>query len=141
METGDRSTRMPSMLGSLAVAFGALTLLAGGSVLFGPPSVREAAGNIVLPVLWFNFLSGPVYILAGWAILRRSPVARLLTGALAAAIAALLALLVVLILAGTPWEPRTLVAMTFRLAFWLVIRRLLWSAKGRRREAPPGTGT
>lgn len=76
METGIGRRRAPLIAGTLAVAFGALSVLAGGTVLFGPQSVQAAAGNLVLPVLWFNVLSGPVYVLAGWAVLSRRSWAR-----------------------------------------------------------------
>ena len=43
---------------AVAVVFGALTILSGGTVLFGGDAAREAAGKVVPFVLWFNFLSG-----------------------------------------------------------------------------------
>ena len=58
-------------LGALAVAFGLATLLEGGSVLFGGPSARAAAGNVVPFVLVFNFVAGFGYVLAGVATLRQ----------------------------------------------------------------------
>lgn len=112
--------RWSSVVGAIALVFGALTVVSGGSVLFGPQSVRAAAGDVVLPVLWFNFLSGLAYVVAGIAMLRRRAWARVLAGLIAASIALMLAVLVVLILAGTPWEPRTLGAMTLRLVFWIL---------------------
>ena len=141
METGIGRRRAPLIAGTLAVAFGALSVLAGGTVLFGPQSVQAAAGNVVLPVLWFNFLSGPVYMLAGWAVLSRRPWARRLAGVIAAAIAIMLAVLIALILAGTPWEPRTLAAMTFRLVFWLIVRRVAMPEPGGRRSSSRDTSS
>ena len=49
----------------IAVVFGLLTIKSGGSVLFIDGIDREDAGNYVPFVLWFNFLTGFVYLFAG----------------------------------------------------------------------------
>lgn len=49
----------------IAIIFGLLTLKSGGEVLFIDGAGRQAAGNYVPYVLWFNFLMGFVYIIAG----------------------------------------------------------------------------
>lgn len=54
-----------------ANVFGAMTVLAGGRALFGSLESRADLGNAVPFVLWFNFLIGFVYILAGTGLLRR----------------------------------------------------------------------
>lgn len=54
----------------VAVGFGLLTIKEGGTVLFGGESARAAAGNHVPFALWFNFLAGFAYVIAGaglWA--------------------------------------------------------------------------
>ena len=56
------------IFGAIAVLFGIITLIEGGSVLFLHGPARLAAGNFVPVVLWVNFLSGFIYILAGLAI-------------------------------------------------------------------------
>lgn len=53
----------------IAVIFGAITLFAGGSVLFIDGDARASAGNYVPFVLWFNFIAGFAYILAGIGLL------------------------------------------------------------------------
>ena len=49
----------------ITVIFGLLTIKSGGSVLFVDGVAREEAGNYVPFVLWFNFLSGFAYLIAG----------------------------------------------------------------------------
>lgn len=49
----------------LAVGFGLLTIKESGTVLFGDEAARAAAGNYVPFVLWFNFISGFAYVIAG----------------------------------------------------------------------------
>jgi hypothetical protein len=103
------------------VAFGALTILSGGAVLFGGPAARATAGNVVPFVLWFNFLSGLVYVLAGIGIALRRPWAAKLAILLAAAIAAVFALFGLHVARGGAFETRTVGAMTLRLAVWIAI--------------------
>ncbi|RKZ68281.1 MAG: hypothetical protein DRQ44_04675, partial [Gammaproteobacteria bacterium] len=52
----------------IAVVFGLLTIKSGGSVLFIDGADRQAAGNYVPFVLWFNFSAGFLYIVAGVGI-------------------------------------------------------------------------
>ena len=47
----------------VAVVFGAASIRASGSVLFGDGA--QAAGQVVGFVLWFNFFAGFAYIVAG----------------------------------------------------------------------------
>jgi len=51
-------------LGALAVAFGLLTIQAGGAVLWGEEAA-QAAGAYVPFVVWVNFLAGFGYVAAG----------------------------------------------------------------------------
>ena len=53
------------MISLLAVGLGSLTLKEGGTVLFGGDAVRAAAGNYVPFILWFNFVAGFAYVVAG----------------------------------------------------------------------------
>ncbi|HCF2751418.1 TPA: hypothetical protein NIB35_006709, partial [Pseudomonas aeruginosa] len=53
------------LISLLAIGFGLLTLREGGAVLFVDGAARQAAGHYVPFVLWFNFLAGFAYIVAG----------------------------------------------------------------------------
>lgn len=57
--------RFVLMAGFVAVVFGIVTIFVGGKTLFGSPAERAVAGNIVPFVLWFNFVAGLAYIIAG----------------------------------------------------------------------------
>jgi len=46
---------------AVAVTFGLLTIMEGGTVLFGSEASRVAAGQFVPFVLWFNFLWAVIY--------------------------------------------------------------------------------
>ena len=51
------------LISAVAVVFGLLTIKSGGSVLFIDGVDRQAAGNYVPFVLWFNFIAGFFYAL------------------------------------------------------------------------------
>ncbi len=105
----------------VAIVFGILTILSGGLVLFGGEAVEAAAGDAVPFVLWFNFLSGFVYVLAGLGIATRRSWAAKLAIALPVAIGAVFALLGLHVLQGGAFEMRTVGAMILRLAVWVGI--------------------
>lgn len=104
-----------------AIAFGALTIVSGGRALFGDVAVRAELGNIVPFVLWFNFLAGFFYLVAGaglWLRARWSvQLARLIAGATLIVFFAF----GVHIAGGGSFEMRTAVAMALRLLFWIVV--------------------
>ena len=105
----------------VAVLFGVLTILSGGRVLFGDDAARAAAGNAVWFVLWFNFLSGFAYVLAGVGIAMRRRWSVSLAILLAISIAVVFVLFGLHILSGGAFAMRTVFAMTLRLVVWVAI--------------------
>lgn len=116
--SSERKLRWTAMA---AIAFGALTIVSGGRALFGDVEVRAQLGNIVPFVLWFNFLAGFFYLVAGaglwlkrrWAV----HLARLIAGATLIVFVAF----GVHIAGGAAFEMRTAGAMTLRLLFWIAV--------------------
>lgn len=106
---------------SVAVVFGIMTVFSGGLVLFGGSAVQAAAGDTVRFVVWFNFLSGFAYILAGVGIAAGQRWAKWMAIALAGAIAAAFAGFGLHVVQGGAFEMRTVGALTFRLGVWIVI--------------------
>ena len=115
------SERILKWLAIAAIAFGALTVFSGGRALFGGMEARAELGNVVPFVLWFNFIVGFVYVLAGVALLRTrrwaAPVALLL------AVATVLVFLAfaVHVFAGGAFEARTVGALSLRSLFWIAV--------------------
>jgi hypothetical protein len=107
--------------GAVAVAFGLLTIRAGGAVLFGAEAAREAAGNYVPFVVWFNFLAGFVYVIAGVGLFARARWAAHLALAIAAATLIVFIAFGVHVATGGSYELRTVIAMKLRGALWLAI--------------------
>ncbi len=119
----------------VAVVFGVLTILSGGRVLLGG-AAAQAAGDAVLFVLWFNFLSGFVYVLAGVGIAMRQCWAAMLAIALTAAIAVVFALFGLHVLQGGAFEMRTVSAMSLRLVVWAAIAAVVARISSVKRSIP-----
>jgi hypothetical protein len=104
-----------------AVTFGILTLISGGSALFGSAAARAAVGHAVPFVLWFNFLSGFVYVLAGIGLFLWKRWAAQLSALLAIAILAVFAAFGWHVAWGGAFEVRTVGAMILRSTVWIAI--------------------
>lgn len=108
----------------LGFAFGLLTIKEGGSVLFGSEAARIAAGNYVPFVLWFNFLAGFVYVVAGIGLWLQQKWALWLAIAITWATAITFVALGVHINYGGAYEQRTVIAMSLRTLVWVTISGL-----------------
>ena len=114
------------LISLLAIGFGLLTLREGGAVLFVDGAARQAAGHYVPFVLWFNFLAGFAYVVAGIALWRRQRWAAGLALGIALATALVFAAFGIHVLTGGAYEMRTAAAMALRTTVWLAIAALAW---------------
>jgi hypothetical protein len=105
----------------VAVLFGALTIWSGGHALFGGAAARAAVGNAVGFVLWFNFLCGFFYVLAGLGIWLWRRWAAWLSAAIAITTLFVFAAFGWHVAAGGAFEMRTVWAMTLRAGVWIAI--------------------
>ena len=117
----------------VAVVFGAATIRAGGGVLFGDGA--QAAGNVIGFVLWFNFLAGFAYVVAGAGLWLRRRWSALLALAIAAATVLVFGAFGIHVAAGGAFEARTAWAMTLRSAVWVLIA--VWALREVRPHASP----
>lgn len=106
---------------AVAVVFGLLTIKSGGAVLFIGGEYRQQAGNYVPFVLWFNFLAGFVYLVAGIGLWRRKRWAAWLAIMIVAASVLVFVLLGFYIYSGGSYEMRTIIVMLVRCLVWAVI--------------------
>ncbi len=104
-----------------ALVFGLLTIYSGGQVIFGGAAAREAAGNYLPFVVWFNFIAGFAYVAASVGVLTAQRWAPGLALIIAAATIVVFLAFGVLALIGSPFEMRTVGAMTLRTAVWVGI--------------------
>ena len=103
----------------IAFAFGALTIKSGGAVIFFDGPARLAAGNYLNFVVWFNFIAGFFYILAGLGFLLNKNWTAKLSITIAAATVLVFAAFGIHILMDGSFEMRTVIAMSLRSAIWI----------------------
>ena len=116
-----RPPRRPTILALVAIVFGVVTIVVGGKTLFGGPEARTAAGNIVPFVLWFNFVAGFAYVIAGVGLFLWKRWAAHLSAVIAAATIIVFVAFAIHIFLGGAFEARTVGAMTIRSALWIAI--------------------
>lgn len=109
------------IMAAVAIVFGLMTLKSGGEVIFGGEEARQAAGDYVGFVVWFNFIAGFAYIGAGIGFAIKWATSRWLAALIAAASGAVFAIFGIYIFQGGAFETRTVAAMTLRTGLWLVL--------------------
>ena len=118
----------------IAIGFGLMTIREGGAVLFYDGAARDAAGSYVPFVLWFNFLAGFAYVIAGVGLWMRRRWATWLAMAIAVATALVFLAFGVHVALDGAWERRTVIAMTLRTLVWTGIAAMAW--RGSAANAP-----
>jgi len=131
------ANRMVNLMAIAAIVFGVLTVLTGGRALFGSLESRADFGNAVSFVLWFNFLAGFVYIVAGAGLLLRKRLA--VYTSLFVAVSTILVFVAfgVHVIGGGAFERRTIGAMTVRSLFWIAVTILSIRAMKRTPDLGP----
>lgn len=105
----------------VAVLFGLLTIKSGGSVIFIDGVDRQGAGSYVPFVLWFNFIAGFAYVVAGIGLWMLKQWAARLSAFIVIMTLLIYALLGLYIIAGGEYEMRTIFAMCVRSLVWMFI--------------------
>ena len=112
----------------VAVSFGLLSIFSAGMVLFGPAIAQTSAGAYANFVVWFNFLSGFAYVLAGYGLWTRQGWGIWLALLITAAIAAVSVGFGLHVASGAAYEMRTVAALAFRFALWLAVALIGYQA-------------
>lgn len=111
---------IPSLLATILSLFGFLTLFLSTSVIFDLFGIRAKEGNYVLFIVWANFLSSILYLLASYGFIKnKNWTAILLEITSVILIIAFIALLIY-INSGGIYETKTIGAMIFRISLTLV---------------------
>jgi len=115
------ANRIVNWMAVAAIAFGVVTVLTGGRALFGSLETRADFGKAVPFVLWFNFLVGFVYIVAGVGLLLCRHWA--VYTSLFVAVSTILVFVAfgVHVIGGGAFERRTIFALTIRSLFWMAV--------------------
>ena len=107
-------------------AFGLITMFLSGSIIFDLFGVRAKQGNYVLFVVWANFLSSIIYLVASHGFLKTKKWNTfLLCTSLILLIAAFIGL-IIQINAGVNYETKTIGAMVFRITVTLIFSILAY---------------
>jgi peptidoglycan/LPS O-acetylase OafA/YrhL len=114
------------LISIVAIGFGLLTIKSGGDVLFWSEEAREAAGNYVPFVLWSNFISGFLYVIAGVGLLTMREWAPELSMLITIGIIVLFGIFFLYVVNGGAYENRTVVAMSVRTLVWVIITGLAY---------------
>jgi hypothetical protein len=109
------------LISIVAILFGLLTIKSGGSVIFVDGPDRLAAGNYMPFVVWFNFLAGFIYLVAGAGLWLKKQWAIRLSIFIAVATLIVFIAFGIAILIGQAYEMRTVAAMSLRTIVWTVI--------------------
>lgn len=121
----------------IAAGFGLLTIKEGGMTLIGNEAAVSAAGSYVPFVLWFNFVAGFAYVIAGAGLWMQQRWAVWLAIAIAASTALVFAAFGVHVAIGELYEKRTVIAMSLRTLVWLMIAVIAWRRLLRMKPAMP----
>ena len=114
------------LMAALAVLFGMLTIVAGGSALFGGEVARAEVGNAVPFVLWFNFAAGFAYVVAGVGLWLQAPWGVILALLIAASTIVVFVAFGFHVLSGGAYEMRTIGALALRSLIWIAIAVFGW---------------
>lgn len=120
------SSRLMKALAAVGMVFGALTVFSGWQGLFGDAATRAALGHTVGYVLWFNFLAGFAYVVAGLGLWRGARWGLWFATALALGTALVASAFGVHVLGGGAFEMRTVGALALRLGFWATVAAVGW---------------
>ena len=100
--------------------FALLTLFLSSSVLFDLFNIRQKEGNYVLPVVWANFISSIIYLVAVVGLLKANKWTPLILLFSAMILSEAFVALKVHINHGGIYELKTVTAMIFRIVVTLV---------------------
>ncbi len=128
MTVNRRAGRGLKIAAIVGLLFGILTIVTGGVALFGGADARAPLGNIVPFVLWFNFLAGFAYVVAGIGLLLLHRWAMWLSVFLFVATALVFAAFGAHVLQGGLYEMRTLGALVLRTTLWAIISAMAFAA-------------
>lgn len=113
--------RWAAVAAVIAVLFGGLTIFSGGRALFGDEIARAAVGNAVGFVLWFNFIAGFSYLIAGVGLYSWRRWAAPFSAFIAIATLLVFAAFGGHVVLGGAFEMRTVGALVLRSAVWIAI--------------------
>lgn len=117
---------LPVSLAALLTAFGLLTLFLSSSVIFDLFGIRAKEGNYVLLVVWANFLSSILYLVAAYGFVKSRKWTIKPLGISAIILVLAFAGLLIHINSGGIYKTKTVGAMLFRIVVTAVFAALAY---------------
>lgn len=104
----------------LLAAFGLLTLFLSASVIFDLFGIRAKEGNYVLFIVWVNFISSIIYLVASYGFIKNKKWTTAILGISTIILINAFIGLIIYIKAGGAHETKTIGAMIFRITLTLI---------------------
>lgn len=104
----------------LLSAFGLLTLFLSASVIFDLFGIRAKEGNYVLFIVWANFISSIIYLIASYGFIKNKKWTYIVLGISALILILAFIGLIIYINADGVHETKTIGAMLFRITVTLL---------------------
>lgn len=104
----------------LLAAFGLLTLFLSASVIFDLFGIRAKEGNYVLFIVWANFISGFIYLVASYGFIKNKKWTTTILGISALILINAFIGFIIYIYADGVHETKTIGAMIFRITVTLI---------------------
>ena len=111
---------LPHLFATLLAGFGLLTLFLSTSVIFDLFGIRAKEGNYVLFVVWSNFISSILYLLAAYGFIKSKKWTTSLLGISTLILLTAFIGLKIHASSGGIYEEKTIGAMIFRISVTLV---------------------
>lgn len=106
---------------AILIGFGLLTLFLSTSVIFDLFGIRAREGNYVLFVVWSNFISSIIYLIAAYGLVKNEKWTISLLGLSTVILIIAFVGLKIHINAGGLYETKTVGAMIFRISVTLLL--------------------
>ncbi len=108
-------------IAAFAFVFGIVSIVKGGSVVFGPQSARDAVGAFVPFVVKFNMVAGVFYALAAIGIWQGKAYASKIAKWLVISTGVVATAFVVHVILGGAYSMQTVGALPLRIGFWTFV--------------------
>ncbi|MCB9013029.1 MAG: hypothetical protein H6539_03225 [Bacteroidales bacterium] len=113
-------------VGIVLAVFGLVTLFLSSSVIYDLFGIRAKEGNYVLFVVWANFLSSILYLVAAYGFIKSRKWTYKLLGVSAILLMVVFIGLIIHVKSGGIYESKTIGALIFRLTLTLVFSILAY---------------
>ncbi len=117
---------LPYLFATVLAAFGLLTLFLSTSVIFDWFGIRAKEGNYVLFVVWSNFISSILYLIAAYGFVQGQKWTIVLLGISTLILVAAFIGLKIHVSTGGIYETKTVGAMIFRISVTFVFAILAY---------------